>query len=61
MGSSGGVIKQSLIYLLDNKIVDAAIHIGASTDNPTENVIYVNSSRKEVIKNEGSRYLSSAH
>lgn len=59
-GSSGGVITQSLIYLLDNKIVDAVIHIGASTDNPTENVIYVNSSRKEVLKNAGSRYSPSA-
>ena len=60
LGSSGGIITQSLVYLLDNKIVDAVIHIGASKDNPLENVTYVNNSTKQVIENAGSRYSPSS-
>ncbi len=56
LGSSGGVITQLLLYLLESKMVDRIIHIGAKSDSPLENTTYVSKSREDIIRNAGSRY-----
>jgi len=58
--SSGGVISSILIYLIKNRIVDYAIHIGANPDNPFDNIIKISKSAIEVIENADSRYAPSA-
>ncbi len=57
--SSGGIITQALVYLLEHKIIDAVIHIGASNENPLENNIFISESEEQVVKNSGSRYSPS--
>jgi len=60
LGSSGGIITQVLIYLLESKAVDGIIHIGAKQDNPLENTTYISKSRDDIIRNAGSRYAPSS-
>lgn len=55
-GSSGGIITQTLVYLLENKKIDGVIHIGPSSTNPLENSTLISTTREEIIKNAGSRY-----
>lgn len=56
VGSSGGIITQVLLYLLESKAVDGIIHIGANNNNPLENITYVSKSKDDIIRNAGSRY-----
>lgn len=59
-GSSGGVISQLLIYLLEKDKIDEVIHIGVSEKNPFLNEIKRSKTKDDVIKNSGSRYSPSA-
>lgn len=54
--SSGGIITQILVYLLEKGIIDCIIQIGASRTNPFENSVYLSDSKEEIINNSGSRY-----
>ena len=56
IGSSGGIITQVLLYLLESKAVDGIIHVGAKNDNPLENSTYISKSKDDIIRNAGSRY-----
>lgn len=58
--SSGGVISQLLIYLLDKNEIDEVVHIGVSDENPLLNEIKRSKTKEEVLKNSGSRYSPSA-
>lgn len=58
--SSGGVITQILCYLLENKLVDCVIHIGADENNPTQTSIYFSETTEEVKSHCGSRYAISS-
>ncbi|HCB2209236.1 TPA: Coenzyme F420 hydrogenase/dehydrogenase, beta subunit C-terminal domain [Citrobacter farmeri] len=55
-GSSGGVLSQIGIYLLEENIVDGVIHIGVDTADPLKNVVKLSKTREDVINNAGSRY-----
>lgn len=55
-GSSGGVITQALIYLLEEKKIDGVIHSGQSLEKPLENITTISFTKEEIIKNAGSRY-----
>ncbi len=56
IGSSGGIITQVLLYLLETKAVDGIIHVGAQNDNPLENTTFISKSKEDIIRNAGSRY-----
>ncbi len=58
--SSGGVISQMAIYLLETQQVDGVIQIGVSKTDPLRNDIYVSRSREEIIHCAGSRYAPAA-
>lgn len=59
-GSSGGTITQTLVYLLDNKIVDYVIHIENDGHKVFENKVEITDDINKVIENTGSRYCPSA-
>ena len=59
-GSSGGVISECLVYLLEEHLVDAVIQTSASDKSPWSNQTVVSTSREEVIKAAGSRYAPSS-
>ncbi len=54
--SSGGVLSQIAIFLIENNIVSGIIHIGPDPSSPLENIVQVSTTREEVITNSGSRY-----
>lgn len=54
--SSGGILSQTAIFLLENNIVSGIIHIGSDPLNPLENFVQVSKTRDEVINKSGSRY-----
>lgn len=56
IGSSGGIITQVLLYLLESKAVDGIVHIGAKNGNPLENTTYISRTKEDIIRNAGSRY-----
>lgn len=58
--SSGGVLSQLLIYLLEKNEIDEVIHIGGSNENPLLNEIKRSRTKEEVLSNSGSRYSPSA-
>lgn len=58
--SSGGVITQLCIYLIEKKLVDGIIHIGTSNTDPIHNLSQISYTSKEVINNTGSRYAPAA-
>ncbi|WP_077619797.1 Coenzyme F420 hydrogenase/dehydrogenase, beta subunit C-terminal domain [Bacillus sinesaloumensis] len=59
-GSSGGVLSQLLVYLLEKGEVDEIIHIGVSNENPLLNEIKRSNTKEQVLQNSGSRYSPSA-
>lgn len=59
-GSSGGVLSTLAIYLLENNLVNAILHIGADEENPLINKVKISQNRDQVVKNIGSRYSPSA-
>jgi len=58
--SSGGGITAILIYLLDNKFVDAVVHIKADDTIPYANKLVVSRTAEEIISASGSRYSPSS-
>lgn len=56
MGSSGGTITQTLVYLLENKIVDYVIHIEQDEKDPLGNKIVITDKIDNVLANTGSKY-----
>jgi len=54
--SSGGILSQTLIYLLEAKEIDAVIHIGASEEDPLCNMAYISVSKEDILNRTGSRY-----
>ncbi len=58
--SSGGGISTILVYLLEKKIVDAVIHVGASLEDPFMNVVKLSTTKEQVISNANSRYSPSS-
>lgn len=54
--SSGGIISQTLKFLLRKKLVDAILHIEKDTKYPLKNRAVVCTSEDEVLKGMGSRY-----
>ena len=59
IASSGGVLTELCIYMLENKLVDGIIQTKASLI-PIETVCVVSRSRQEVIECSGSRYSISS-
>ena len=57
--SSGGVLTELAIFLLETKQVDGIIHTCMSTDNPTKTIPCISYSREEIINRCGSRYAIS--
>ncbi|WP_394167729.1 Coenzyme F420 hydrogenase/dehydrogenase, beta subunit C-terminal domain [Photobacterium piscicola] len=55
-GSSGGVISQIAISLLEKNSVDGIIHIGVDINNPLKNITKISRNREDVLSNAGSRY-----
>lgn len=58
--SSGGAITTILNYLLNNKLIDAAIQIGPDANNPVINKVYSNICLEDLLKCSNSRYSPSA-
>ncbi|USH03290.1 Coenzyme F420 hydrogenase/dehydrogenase, beta subunit C-terminal domain [Grimontia kaedaensis] len=54
--SSGGILSQSAIYLLEAGLVDGVIHIKASKKEPLLNQVTISFSPSEVLDGAGSRY-----
>lgn len=59
-GSSGGVLSQVLVHLLDAGVVDAVIVNTADPARPTANVTVIATDRAGVLAAAGSRYAPSA-
>lgn len=55
-GSSGGVLTEIAMYLLENKIVNAIIHVHADPINPVRNISKISKSVDDILKGCGSRY-----
>ena len=59
-GSSGGVLSQMLVHLLESGAVDAVIANTADPDRPTANLPLIATDRAGVLAAAGSRYAPSA-
>jgi coenzyme F420 hydrogenase subunit beta len=59
-GSSGGALTGIATYLLEKKIVECILHIGASVTLPSRNEHKVSYTSDELLNNAGSRYAPSA-
>ncbi len=56
IASSGGVISQTIIYLLNEGLIDAVVQVRSSKSNPLENEVVVNYTENDVLESSGSRY-----
>lgn len=54
--SSGGVITQALIYLIDNDLVDAVVQIRACKDDQLNTKVVLSRNANDIIQSSGSRY-----
>lgn len=54
--SSGGILTELLIFLLEKGLVDEVIHCSADKTDPTKTNVYFSHSADEVIERSGSRY-----
>ena len=54
--SSGGVVSALAVYLLQEHIVDAILHVGVSSDNYLRNELKVSRNKEDIINNAQSRY-----
>ncbi|MFB9136404.1 Coenzyme F420 hydrogenase/dehydrogenase, beta subunit C-terminal domain [Vibrio olivae] len=54
--SSGGILSQTAIHLLEKHMVDGVIHIKADPSNPIMNLASVSFTPNEVLSGAGSRY-----
>lgn len=55
-GSSGGVVTQLLIYLLEKKIIDGAIVTTADPDSPLESKAIIARTKEDLLRSMQSRY-----
>lgn len=58
--SSGGVLTQLSIFLLEQKLVDGVLHIGKDPEDPIGFKMFCSTTAQEVREHCGSRYMSSA-
>ncbi|MEQ8237612.1 MAG: Coenzyme F420 hydrogenase/dehydrogenase, beta subunit C-terminal domain [Cyclobacteriaceae bacterium] len=59
-GASGGAISSIAVYLLEEKLVDFILHIGANPSDPYKNEIKISRNYDDVLNNSGSRYAPSS-
>ncbi|KQN33797.1 hypothetical protein ASG37_16610 [Sphingomonas sp. Leaf407] len=59
-GSSGGVISQLAIHLLESKAVDFVVHTRADPEEPLGNVTSPSYNRTDILSGAGSRYAPSS-
>ena len=59
-GSSGGTITQTLVYLLEEKIVDYVIHIENHEENVLMNSVVITDNVRNIVSNTGSKYCPSS-
>jgi len=59
-GASGGAISSIAVYLLEEKLVDFILHIGANPSDPYNNEIKISRNYGDVLNNSGSRYAPSS-
>lgn len=55
--ASGGMVTSFLIYLLEQKIIDGALVVGYKKDNPFEPEPFIATSKDDVLRSRGSKYL----
>ena len=55
--SSGGVVTQFLLYLLNSKQIDGALVVRYRKDNPLEPEPFIATTEKEILSSRGSKYL----
>lgn len=58
--SSGGVLSALAIHALDDRVVDAVVHVRADPERPTRNLIAISTDRADVLGGAGSRYAASS-
>lgn len=56
IASTGGTITTIAKYVLEKKLVDAVIQVGADQKDPLRNCVYITSNPEDVSKHCGSRY-----
>lgn len=54
--SSGGILTELLVFLLEKDLVDEVIQCSADEIDPTKTKVYFSDSRNDVIQRAGSRY-----
>lgn len=59
-GSSGGVISQLAIYLIESKAVDFVVHTRADPNEPLGNLTSPSYNRADILSGAGSRYAPSS-
>ncbi|WP_168990002.1 Coenzyme F420 hydrogenase/dehydrogenase, beta subunit C-terminal domain [Pseudoalteromonas sp. MEBiC 03485] len=59
-GSSGGVLTQLAIYLLETGKVSGVLHVGVSDSDGVTNKTYISNDAKSVLARAGSRYSPSS-
>ena len=58
--SSGGVLTELAIFLLESKKVDGVIQVRASQSNPAQTVCQISRTKEDVLQCSGSRYAISS-
>lgn len=58
--SSGGVLTQLAIYLLEHNFADGIIHTGVAPSSPIRTSTFCSRTREEVLSHCGSRYAASS-
>jgi coenzyme F420 hydrogenase subunit beta len=56
LGSSGGAITALALYCLEREGMDGVLHLGADAGDPIRNRTHFSQSRKDLLRNTGSRY-----
>jgi len=56
VSSSGGIVEQVLIYLLENRLIDYALTARAARENPLMPESSFASTREEILSSSGSKY-----
>ncbi len=61
MGSSGGVVTELLLFLLEKGSIDQALVCGMNKKNPLETESYIARTKEEIIDSAQSKYVISPH
>lgn len=59
--ASGGVITQVISYMLENKLIDGAVVVTQSEEDPLKNTVKVVEDLNELYESQGSRYSPSSN